>query len=259
MIDTHTHIYGAEFTQDIDLVIRRAVEANCKNIILPATNEGSIDAVEALRDKYPQVCKAMYGLHPTDIEIERWEEQLDNVLSRIQMSQDKIVGVGEIGLDLHYGDETIEAQRVAFEKQLLLARDLGLPVSMHIRDAYDEFWPIINKFEKDEVCGSLHCFSGTIEDAEKALSMFPHLVLGVGGTLTYKKSTLPEIIKHVPIQRIVIETDAPYLAPVPLRGKRNEPAYLTHVIDMLSDIYERSREEVERITDENARRVFSIK
>lgn len=259
MIDTHTHIYGAEFTQDIDLVIRRAVEANCKNIILPATNEGSIDAVEALRDKYPQVCKAMYGLHPTDIEIERWEEQLDNVLSRIQMSQDKIVGVGEIGLDLHYGNETIEAQRVAFEKQLLLARDLGLPVSMHIRDAYDEFWPIITKFEKDEVCGSLHCFSGTIEDAEKALSMFPHLVLGVGGTLTYKKSTLPEIIKHVPIQRIVIETDAPYLAPVPLRGKRNEPAYLTHVIDMLSDIYERSREEVERITDENARRVFSIK
>ncbi len=259
MIDTHTHIYGAEFAQDIDLVIRRAIEANCKNIVLPATNEGSIDAVDALREKYPDVCKAMYGLHPTDIEPERWEEQLDNILSRIQMGADKIVGVGEIGLDLHYGDETIEAQRVAFEKQLELARDLGKPVSMHIRDAYDEFWPIISKFEKDDVSGSLHCFSGTIEDAERALGMFPHLVLGVGGTLTYKKSTLPEIIKRVPIQRIVIETDAPYLAPVPLRGKRNEPSYLTHVIDMLSDIYEISREKVEKITDENACRVFSLK
>lgn len=259
MIDTHTHIYGAEFSQDIDLVVRRAIETNCKNIILPATNEGSIDAVEALCEKYPDICKAMYGLHPTDIEVERWEEQLEAIISRIQMSQDRIIGVGEIGLDLHYGNETIQAQRVAFEKQLVLARDLGKPVSMHIRDAYDEFWPIMSQFGKDEVCGSLHCFSGTIEDAERALSMFPHLVLGVGGTLTYKKSTLPDIIKHVPINRVVIETDAPYLAPVPLRGKRNEPSYLTHVVDMLSDIYEISREEIERITDENACRVFSLK
>lgn len=259
MIDTHTHIYGAEFSQDIELVIQRAIDVNCRGIILPATNERSIDEVEYLCDKYPTVCYPMFGLHPTDIEVERWEEQLENILSRIQMSAEKLVGVGEIGLDLHYGDDTIEAQRVAFEKQLLLARDLGKPVSMHIRDAYGEFWPIVSKFGKDDICGSLHCFSGSLDDAQKALSMFPHLVLGVGGTLTYKKSTLPEIVKHIPIQRIVIETDAPYLAPTPLRGKRNEPSYLTYVIDFLSDVYEISREEVERITDENARRVFSLK
>ncbi|MDO4461757.1 MAG: TatD family hydrolase [Bacteroidia bacterium] len=259
MIDTHTHIYGSEFVQDIDLVVSRAKEANCKHIILPATNENSIEEVAKLCAKYPDICKAMYGLHPTDIEIERWEEQLDNIVSRIEMERGEIIGVGEIGLDLHYGDETIGAQRVAFERQLVLARDLDLPVSMHIRDAYEEFWPIISRFGEDEIRGSLHCFSGSLEDAQRALEMFPKLVLGVGGTLTYKKSTLPEIFKHIPLERVVIETDAPYLAPVPLRGKRNEPAYLTHVIDMLSDIYEKSCSEIERITDENACRVFALK
>lgn len=255
LIDTHTHLFVEEFDNERDAVVARALDAGVKHLCLPCINVSSVAAINSMCDKYPGVCHPMIGLHPTDV-ADDYKEQLDYMYTMLQQDR-RYIAVGEVGLDF-YWDTTYSNQQVeAFEQQISWAREANLPLVVHSRNAFNELYRIMDTHRNDSLSGIFHCFSGTVEEAE-ALLTFPGFMLGIGGVLTYKKSTLPAVLAGVvPLNRIVLETDSPYLAPVPHRGRRNESAYVVEVVKALASIYDMSFDEVAAITTANARQVFN--
>ena len=250
MIDTHSHIYGPEFDNDRAEVIQRARLAGVDKVLLPNINEESIARMFQVAEEYPGVCYPMMGLHPEDVK-EDWTQVLD----RMEVLLDGMIAVGEVGLDF-YWDTTFRKEQIeAFERQICWAVERNLPLVIHMRKAEQELLEVMERHKSDGLRGVFHCFGGS---KETALRMLKHegFVLGIGGVVTFKNSRLAETLRHVPLDRIVLETDAPYLAPVPYRGKRNEPSYVAHVARFLSDIYNVSEEEVNDVTNLAVKRVF---
>ena len=255
IIDTHTHIYTEEFDADRADVVARALEAGVGILLLPNINAASIAPLLETCRQWPDMCFPLIGLHPEDVRDDYTAvlEEMKTCLSPAPL----FIGIGEVGLDF-YWDTTYKAEQLrAFEQQLGWAAEYRLPVVIHQRAAFDELYALMESFRSEALTGIFHCFSGTTEEAEKLLS-FPGFMLGIGGTVTYKKSTLPDVLRSaVPLDRIVVETDAPYLAPVPHRGQRNEPAFITATVSRLADIYDTTPDAVTAQTTANARTLFT--
>lgn len=253
-VDTHTHLFCEEFAHDRELVVAHAVEAGVERLCLPCIDISSVEPIRAMCNKFPGICFPMIGLHPTDVK-EDYTTQLEQMHALLKQHDDYIA-VGEVGLDF-YWDETYKKEQIeAFKKQILWAHEFKLPLAIHSRSAFDELYAVMSEYREHALTGVFHCFSGTTDEAVKLLE-FDGFMLGIGGVLTYKKSTLPSVLSSVaPLERIVLETDSPYLAPVPHRGKRNESAYVPHVAKSLSDIYGVSIEYVAEVTTKNAEKIF---
>lgn len=250
MIDTHSHIYGPEFDDDRAEVLQRARLAGVDKVLLPNINEESIARMLQVAKEYPDMCYPMMGLHPEDVK-EDWAQVLDCM----EMQLDGMIAVGEVGLDF-YWDTTFRKEQIeAFERQICWAVERNLPLVIHMRKAEQELLEVMERHKSDGLRGVFHCFGGSKETASRMLK-HEGFVLGIGGVVTFKNSRLAETLRHVPLDRIVLETDAPYLAPVPYRGKRNEPSYVAHVARFLSDIYNVSEEEVNDVTNLAVKRVF---
>ena len=257
MIDTHTHIDGKEFDDDRSEVIARAVSEGVKAIFLPNIDVCSLDALHSACSQYPDVCYPMYGLHPEEV-CDDFRSQLDIILQHAD-NDPRIIGVGEIGLDLYWEQDKADLQAQAFSMQIEYAIRRHLPMSIHIRNAFPLMYDVFSHFDATQLVGSLHCFSGTREDAVRINEQYPNLMFGVNGTFTYKKSQLPDIFAEViPVDKVLLETDAPYLSPVPLRGKRNEPSHLKHVLSRLAEAYHIDAADMERITEDNTHRLFHL-
>ncbi len=251
-IDTHTHLYADTFSEDRDLVIQKAIEAGVTKMLLPNIDKDSIEGMFALEQKYPANCFPMMGLHPTSVE-EDWEEQLAIVQKHLFAR--KFVAVGEIGIDL-YWEESYKAQQVeAFIRQINWAKELDLPIVIHARSSFPEIFEVLDKHNDERLRGVFHCFSGTVEDVQKIQS-YGGFLFGIGGVVTFKKSGLEEVVKHIPLDRLILETDSPYLAPTPHRGKRNESAYIPLIADKISNIFEISVSKIGELTTANAENLF---
>lgn len=252
MIDTHSHIYGPEFDEDRDEVINNALQAGIEKIFLPNINAESISRMFAVASMYPGVCYPMIGLHPEDVK-DDWQSVLEDMRQYLP----KVVAVGETGLDF-YWDSTYKKEQIeALEHQISWAKEYDLPLVIHMRKAEQELFEVMDRHKSDDLRGIFHCFSGSKETAQRMLA-YEGFVLGIGGVLTFKNCRLSETLKYVPIDRIVLETDAPYLAPVPHRGKRNEPAYVHHVAQFLSQIYNVTLEELNLVTNNRVKSIFNI-
>ncbi len=269
LVDTHCHLDGEEFREDLEQVIARAREAGVKAIGVPGIDLKSCDSVMALCERYPDFCFPMLGLHPEEVRND-WREVLQIIKLKIetsnlnpqtsnlnpQTSNLKVSAIGEVGLDFYWSREYEEAQLQAFEEQVRWSVELQLPLMIHCRKAQNEMVAILKKYQDGLPGGVFHCFTGNAIEAQELLQ-FERFVLGIGGVLTFKKSKLPETLAEVvPMDRIVLETDAPYMAPVPMRGQRNEPAYVAHVCRKLAEVYGVSVETAGQVTTANAKRVF---
>ena len=258
-IDTHCHLDGEEFAEDRDAVVQRAREAGCRAIFLPAIDVKSCHTVLDVCMQYPDYCYPMLGLHPEEVRAD-WRDQLAVVKTLLPRLLEGVRGgcIGEVGLDYYWSHEFEKEQLEAFEEQVRWAVELQLPLMIHCRKAQNEMVKILRRYEKDLPGGVFHCFTGNQIEARELLT-FDRFVLGIGGVLTFKKSHLPEDLPAaVPLSRIVLETDCPYMAPVPHRGKRNEPAFVALVMQRLADAYAVTPEQVERQTNDNVKRVFGI-
>lgn len=252
-IDTHCHLDGEEFRDDLDAVVTRAREAGVAAIGVPGINLESLDTVLELCRRYPYFCYPMLGLHPEDVKAD-WRD----VLAAIKPALQSVKAVGEVGLDYYWSREFEKEQLEAFEEQVRWAVEFQLPLMIHCRKAQNEMVSIIKKYQNDLPGGVFHCFTGNEHEAAELLQ-FDKFVLGIGGVSTFKKSHLPEVLPAVvPLDRIVLETDAPYMAPVPKRGERNEPAFIAYVLKRLAEAYGVSEEEVAQKTNENVARVLGI-
>lgn len=254
MIDTHSHIYGPEFDEDRDEVIQRAREAGVSHILLPNINRESIAPMLALCRQYPGYCHPMMGLHPTDIE-DDYRQVLEDMHQQLLHPGHPYIAVGEVGLDFYWDDTRRREQMEAFETQITWARDLHLPLMIHTRSAHRELMDLMTLHQGEGLTGVFHCFGGTLEEAYELLR-FEGFSLGIGGVLTYKKSTLPDVIRQIPLQRIVLETDSPYLTPVPHRGQRNESSYVLHTALKMAGILNLPFQEITETTTCNAKRIF---
>lgn len=251
MIDTHCHLDGEEFAEDLEQVIARAKEAGVEAIGVPGIDLKSCDTVMALCQRYPGYCFPMFGLHPEEVKSD-WKE----VLMAIAPALRGAIAIGEVGLDFYWSREFEEAQLQAFEEQVRWSAEWQLPLMIHCRKAQNEMVTILKRYKDDLPGGVFHCFTGNAIEAQELLQ-FDRFVLGIGGVLTFKKSKLPETLKEaVPLERIVLETDAPYMAPVPMRGQRNEPAFVAYVCQKLSEVYDVSVETVDAVTTANVARIF---
>ena len=256
MIDTHCHLDGEEFLEDFSAVIERAREAGVEKIFLPAIDLATSQHIPELCAQYPCYLYPMVGLHPEEVRGD-WREQLQ-VIKKVLLSVPGCVAIGEVGLDFYWSREFEQEQLQAFEEQVRWSVETRLPLMIHCRKAQNEMVKILRRYEQDLPGGVFHCFTGNQIEARELLS-FQRFVLGIGGALTFKKSHLPEDLPAaVPLDRIVIETDSPYMAPVPHRGKRNEPAFVALVMQRLADAYGISAEQVERQTNENVERIFGL-
>ena len=258
-IDTHCHLDGEEFAEDRNAVVQQAREAGCKAIFLPAIDVKSCHTVLDVCAQYPDYCYPMLGLHPEEVRAD-WRDQLAAIKTLLLRLWEGVGGgcIGEVGLDYYWSREFEKEQLEAFEEQVRWAVELQLPLMIHCRKAQNEMVAIIKKYAKDLVGGVFHCFTGNEQEACQLLE-FPQFMLGIGGVLTFKKSHLPETLAAVvPLNRIVLETDAPYMAPVPMRGQRNESAFIRYVITRLAEAYGVSEDEICRQTNENVQKVFGI-
>ena len=258
-VDTHCHLDGEEFDLDRAEVMQRAREAGCKAIFLPAIDFATSQRILTLSEQYPDWLYPMVGLHPEEVRAD-WREQLEQikVLIHHPSSVSPLIAIGEVGLDFYWSREFEKEQLEAFEVQVQWSVETQLPLMIHCRKAQNEMVAILKRYKDQLPGGVFHCFTGNELEA-KELLQFDRFVLGIGGVSTFKKSHLPEVLPAVvPLNRLVLETDAPYMAPVPKRGERNEPAFVAYVLKKLAEAYQVSEEEVETATNENCRRVLNI-
>ncbi len=255
LIDTHAHIYEPEFDDDRQEVITRAEEAGVVKILLPAIDEESYARQDQLASSRPDLFCQMMGLHPTSVD-ERYSERLKIVHNLLFKQPDRYVGIGEIGLDLYWDQSHYNEQCIVLDKQICWAEELDKPIVLHIRNAYDEIFQLLKHHGSSSYKGIMHCFSGTLDEAKKALDL--GFLLGIGGVLTYKKSQLPDIVKALPMDSFVLETDCPYLAPMPHRGKRNESAYVSFIAEKMAEIKETDIAAIAADTCTNAQKLFSM-
>ena len=255
LIDTHCHLYLEEFANDIDEVLQRAQQNGVSHFLLPNIDADSIEPLYKLCEKNAS-CLPMMGLHPCYIKAD-YEKTLKRIEKELFAAPEKFIGVGEIGLDYYWDKTYIEEQKNAFRRQLQWAKELDLPVSMHTRDSFADAFEIVKEEAKDgKLRGVFHCFSGSNEDAKKVTDI--GFFMGIGGVVTFKNGGLDKALAGLNADNLVLETDAPYLAPVPFRGKRNESAYLTYVVQKLAEVLGIEVENVSEITSQNARKLFKI-
>ena len=254
-IDTHTHIDGEEFKDDLDLVVQFAKNAGAIKLFVPGINAKSIESIGKVCELFPDYCYSMLGLHPEDVKAD-WEKQFATIKRAVIDLQP--IAVGEIGLDFYWSREFEKEQLLAFERQVEWAIELGLPLMIHCRKAQNEMVKILRKYEGLLHGGVFHCFTGNEHEAEELLA-FESFCLGIGGVLTFKNSNLPQTLSSVvPLERIVLETDAPYMAPVPHRGDRNDSSYIPYIIYKLAEVYGKTPDEIADITTNNVKRVFPL-
>ena len=264
-IDTHCHLDGEEFREDLDAVVQRAREAGCAKVFVPAIDLPSCQTVMDVCKRFPDFAYPMLGLHPEEVKAD-WKEVLSAISNwLLAVSQEprancqKPLAIGEVGLDYYWSREFEKEQLDAFEEQVRWSVEMRLPLMIHCRKAQNEMVNILKRYAKDLPGGVFHCFTGNETEARQLLE-FDNFVLGIGGVSTFKKSHLPEVLPAcVPLDRIVLETDAPYMAPVPMRGQRNEPAFIRHIITRLAEAYGVSEDELANRTNENVMRLFSVK
>ena len=253
MIDTHTHLYSEEFDNDRAAVIARAKAAGVTHCFIPAIASIYTDRMFALKNDYPDYVFLMNGLHPCNVK-ENYKEELAHVENL--MPTHPFCAIGEIGIDLYWDKTFLKEQQEAFSWQIQLAKKHKLPIVIHCREAFEEVFEVLESEKGDDLFGIFHCFTGTEEQAHRAIGYGLHL--GIGGVVTFKNGKLDQFLKNIDLQHLVLETDSPYLAPVPYRGKRNESAYIVQVMQKLSDIYALPESEIERITNANATKIFQL-
>lgn len=256
LTDTHSHIYLPEFKDDLSDVIDRALQAGVDRILLPNIDSTTMGDLLALARRYPDMCFPMTGLHPTSVN-ESFRDELSIVEKSLQ-GDTRFVAVGEIGMDLYWDKTFVEEQKIAFDAQIQLAIRYGLPVVVHCRDAFDEIFEVMSHYRNDErFSGVIHSFTGTEEQMCEILS-YPGFYIGINGIVTFKKSHLPELLQKCPVDRVLIETDCPYLTPVPYRGKRNESSYVYYVCKKLAEIYGMSMDDMAAVLSNNVNRLFQL-
>lgn len=252
LTDTHTHIYLDAFKEDREEMVQRALDNGVSRIFLPHIDSETTADLNQLVDAYPQHCFPMMGLHPCSVK-EGFQKELDHVYSELQSG--KYIAVGEIGIDL-YWDRTFFKQQVeAFEKQIEWAKALNLPIVIHARDSFNEIFEVVDRLNDEQLKGIFHCFTGSAKQAQHILD-YHNFYLGIGGVVTFKNSGLDEVVKNLPLDKLLLETDAPYLTPTPHRGKRNETGYTRIVGQKVADLHQISLEELAKITTDNSRKIF---
>lgn len=255
-IETHAHIYSGEYRDDIDEVVTRARKSGADKVFLPAENIASLDPILRLCRMYSGFCYPMVGLHPEEIGGE-WKYELSQMESLLEKEGNPFIAVGEVGLDYHFRSDNAAIQREVFREQINMASRFGLPLMIHARDAFADTLRLISSVAREgELTGVIHCFSGTEDEAREYLEL-PGFMLGIGGIVTFKNTGLRRVLDSVvPLERIVLETDSPYMAPVPMRGRRNEPSFIPFIAEVLAGVYSTTAAEICRITTGNARRTF---
>lgn len=254
-IDTHAHLYSEQFDEDRDEMIQRAFDNGVNKLFLPNIDLDSIKGMEALVQKYPGQCYSMMGIHPCDV-VNDWEAQLNE--TKKYYIKGHHIAIGEIGIDLYWDKSLQKEQTEAFTAQIRWAKSEKLPIVIHCRDAFDEIFEVLDKENDEELFGVFHCFTGTEEQANKIIN-YGGFKLGIGGVVTFKNSGLDKSIENISLDHLVLETDAPYLAPAPYRGKRNESSYIPKIAEKLSNIHGISEQKVGEITTKNALDIFQIK
>jgi len=254
-IDTHTHLYSDQFNEDRTLVVRNAIDVGVDTILLPNISSKYTKGMLDLCAEFPENCFPMMGLHPCDVTSENIAEELKHVEE--ELAKRKYIAVGEIGLDLYWDKSTLGIQKEAFIKQIELAKKYKLPIAIHVRDSFTEAIEIIEELNDKNLRGVFHCFTGNIDDAQRVINL-GGFYLGIGGVLTFKNSGLDKTISEVDLQHLILETDAPYLAPTPFRGKRNESKYIINIAEKLADVHKINIKEVAEITTENAKKLFGL-
>lgn len=253
-IDTHAHLYANAYDEDRKEMIQRAIDEGVTKLFLPNIDEESIAGMEQLVEDYPGVCYSMMGIHPCDVQKD-WQTQLEKI--KTYYKQGYHVAIGEIGIDLYWDKSLQQEQTDAFRAQIKWAKAEKLPIVIHCRDAFNEIFEVLDSENDDDLFGIFHCFTGTEEQGHKILN-YRGFKLGIGGVVTFKNSGLDRQIKNIDLKDLVLETDAPYLAPKPFRGKRNESSYIPKIAEKLSDIYGVSEQEVGRITSASALEIFKV-
>ncbi len=251
MIDTHTHLYLDHFKDDIDDVIQRALSVGVKKFYLPSISSKYNESMHDLESKFPDRVFCMIGLHPCYVD-NKFEQEIEFVKERIKSNKYK--AIGEIGIDLFHEKKYFNQQIIAFEEQIKLALEYDLPIVIHSRESFDEIFEVLKKYKSDKLRGIFHCFTGSEDQARKIIDL--NFFLGIGGVVTFKNGKISEFLSSIPLNRIVLETDSPYLAPVPYRGKRNESSYLSIIASKLSEIYNLDVSEISRITQQNSNEIF---
>ena len=253
LIDTHTHLFSSQFDEDREQIVKQCIESGIETLLLPNINSETIDAMWSLCDLFPKNCFPMIGLHPCDVKKD-YQKELDMVVQ--ELKNRKYVAVGEIGIDLHWDKTTLDIQKNAFDQQIKWAIEFDLPIAIHIRESFEEVFEVLEQNIHPKLRGVFHCFTGTLEQAQKAISM--GFMLGVGGVVTFKNSGVDKVLENIDLKHLVLETDSPYLAPTPLRGKRNDSRNLQLICDKLAQLNDLESSEVARITTKNAQTLFNL-
>jgi len=253
LIDTHSHIFLSEFDKDRHEVIQRAKDQGIEHIILPNVDSSTLQPLLEICDTYNDFCLPVIGLHPTSVKAD-YEDELKIV--EIWLSRKKFYGIGETGIDLYWDKTHINEQKIAFTQQIAFSKKMQLPIIIHARESFDEIFEVLDQHSNQELTGIFHSFTGTIEQARKAIAM--GFKIGVGGLLTFSNTGIDKIVQQIGIEEIVVETDSPYLAPIPKRGRRNESSYLIYIIEKLAEIKNISAETVAEVTTANAKKLFNI-
>lgn len=251
--DTHTHLYSDAFDEDREAMINRAISKDVSRFFIPAIDSNYTESMLQLEADFPEHVFLMMGLHPTSVK-DNYKDELKHVED--MLAQRRFYAVGEIGIDLYWDTSTLAIQKEAFRHQIQLAKHYDLPIVIHCRDAFDEIFEVLETVNDEKLFGIFHCFTGSLEQAHQAISY--NMKLGIGGVATFKNGKIDQFLNEIDLKHIVLETDAPYLAPKPYRGKRNESAYITKVLEKLAEIYSVSEEKIAEITTENSKEIFGI-
>ena len=253
MIDTHSHLFVEEFAEDLPEVICRAKEAGVTHVFMPNIDDTTTDDMLRVCRQYPDYCYPMLGFHPTSVDA----SSLDKVLLMKKQLVDghPFVAIGEVGLDLYWDKTYLREQQAVLDEQIQWALDWNLPLVIHCREAFPELFEVLRLYKDTNLSGVFHSFTGTMEEAEELME-YTRFMIGVNGVVTFKKSTLPQILETIPLERLVLETDSPYLAPAPYRGKRNETSYIIKVAEKLAEVYSVDVEDIKKKTTQNALKVF---
>lgn len=254
LIDTHTHLYSEEFNADRTEMINRALAKGVAHFFVPAIDSSYFNSMEQIRQQYPENVHLMMGLHPCYVKPETYEKEL--MFVEQELDKGEYAAVGEIGIDLYWDKSTLKIQQQAFAMQIQWAKQRDLPINIHCREAFDEVFEVLEQERSENLYGIFHCFTGTKEQAQRALDL--NMKLGIGGVATFKNGKIDQFLNEIPLEEIVLETDAPYLAPVPFRGKRNESSYVALVAGRLAEIYNVPVSEIARQTTNNALNIFKL-
>tara|TARA_B100001173_G_C15892775_1_gene506358 strand:+ start:28 stop:801 length:774 start_codon:yes stop_codon:yes gene_type:complete len=254
-IDTHTHLFASEFDNDIDIVIKNALDNGISKMLLPNIDSTTTTKMLQLCDRYPNNCYPMIGLHPCSVKKDNLEKEISHVEQ--MLSQNKFIAVGEIGLDLYWDKSTLDLQKIAFESQIEIAKKYQLPIVIHVRDSFDEAIEIVERLNDYNLSGVFHCFTGNLEEAQRIINL-NNFYLGIGGVVTFKNGGINKIINQVSLDRIILETDSPYLSPTPFRGTRNESKYLLNIAHKMAELYNIDIEDIAKKTTKNAIDLFHL-